>query len=73
LEGNRRHQPNRHRDREAAPVQLSPRALVRRQHPWTCTACPVHDPRTGELLGIVDINGLAETIHRPPVALVARR
>jgi hypothetical protein len=56
---------------EAAPVQLfSAEHFVRRQHPWTCTACPVHDPRTGELLGIVDITGLAETIHPTTVALV---
>src|SRR5882757_4362195 len=28
---------------EAAPVQLfSAEHFVRRQHPWTCTACPVH-------------------------------
>jgi GAF domain len=25
--------------------------------PWTCTAAPIHDPLTGELLGIVDLTG----------------
>jgi hypothetical protein len=56
---------------EAAPVQLfSAEHFVRRQHPWTCTACPVHDPRTGELLGVVDVTGLAETVHPTTVALV---
>ncbi|MGW2188821.1 GAF domain-containing protein [Streptomyces sp. NPDC001667] len=25
--------------------------------PWTCAAAPVHDPRTGRLLGAVDITG----------------
>jgi hypothetical protein len=26
-------------------------------HPWSCTAVPVHDPATGEILGVVDITG----------------
>jgi hypothetical protein len=25
--------------------------------PWTCAAAPVHDPRTQELLGVIDITG----------------
>jgi len=25
--------------------------------PWTCTAAPIHDPVTGDLLGIVDLTG----------------
>ncbi|MEU5051609.1 GAF domain-containing protein [Streptomyces sp. NPDC021096] len=29
----------------------------RRVQPWTCAAAPVHDPRTGRLLGAVDITG----------------
>jgi hypothetical protein len=44
--------------------------FVRSHHAWTCTACPVHDPRTGELLGVVDVSGPAETIHPTTVALV---
>jgi hypothetical protein len=56
---------------EAAPVQLfSAEHFVRRQHPWTCTASPLHDPRTGELLGVVDVSGPAETVHPTTVALV---
>ncbi|GAA3310171.1 hypothetical protein GCM10020295_76520 [Streptomyces cinereospinus] len=31
--------------------------FVRRAHPWTCAAAPVHDPRTGRVLGAVDITG----------------
>ena len=31
--------------------------FVRSHHVWTCTACPVHDPRTGDLLGVVDVSG----------------
>lgn len=56
---------------EAAPVQLfSAEHFVRDQHPWVCTACPLHDPRTGELLGVVDISGAAATVHPAMVALV---
>jgi hypothetical protein len=56
---------------EAAPVQIfSAEHFVRSQHAWTCTACPVHDPRTGELLGVVDVSGSAETVHPMTVALV---
>lgn len=56
---------------EAAPVQMfAAEHFVRTHHVWTCTACPVHDPRTGELLGVVDVSGPAETIHPTTVALV---
>ncbi len=56
---------------EAAPVQMfGAEHFVRSHHVWTCTACPVHDPRTGELLGVVDVSGPAETIHPTTVALV---
>ena len=40
------------------------------QHPWYCTAAPLHDPRTGELLGIVDVSGPAMTLHPAIIALV---
>lgn len=56
---------------ERAPVQVfSAEHFVRSHHAWTCTACPVHDPRTGELLGVVDVSGSAETVHPMTVALV---
>ena len=56
---------------ERAAVQLfSAEHFARNQHPWTCTACPVHDPRTGELLGVVDLSGPARTVHPTTVALV---
>ncbi|WP_228002600.1 GAF domain-containing protein [Nocardia australiensis] len=57
---------------EAAPVQLfSGEHFEQHQHPWYCTAAPIHDPRSGELLGIVDISGPAMTLHPTIAALVA--
>jgi hypothetical protein len=57
---------------EAAPVQLfAAEHFVRTHHVWTCTACPVHDPRSGELLGVVDVSGPAHTVHPTTVALVS--
>ncbi|PWJ24646.1 GAF domain-containing protein [Branchiibius hedensis] len=56
---------------EQAPVQLfSAEHFEQRQHPWYCTAAPVHDPRDGSLLGIVDVSGPAMTLHPALVALV---
>ncbi|MCX5307570.1 GAF domain-containing protein [Streptomyces sp. NBC_00160] len=40
------------------PVQVfGAEHFSRRAHPWTCAAAPVCDPRTGRLLGAVDITG----------------
>jgi hypothetical protein len=56
---------------ERAAVQLfSAEHFQRSLHPWTCAAAPVHDPRTGALLGVVDISGPAATVHPAAVALV---
>ncbi len=56
---------------EAAPVQLfSAEHFEEGQIPWYCTASPIHDPRTGELLGVVDVSGPALTLHPALVALV---
>jgi hypothetical protein len=30
---------------------------------WTCAAAPVHDPETGEVLGIVDLTSRMSTVH----------
>jgi signal transduction histidine kinase len=30
---------------------------------WTCSAAPVHDPDTGEILGVIDLTGLEKTVH----------
>ncbi|MDN5934236.1 MAG: GAF domain-containing protein [Pseudonocardia sp.] len=56
---------------EASPVQLfSAEHFEQQQHPWYCTAAPMHDPRTGALLGIVDVSGPALTLHPAVLALV---
>ena len=56
---------------EAAPVELfSAEHFEHQQHPWYCTACPIHDPRTGGLLGVVDVSGPALTLHPALGALV---
>jgi hypothetical protein len=56
---------------EAAPVQLfSAEHFEPAQHAWYCSAHPVHDPRTGDLLGIVDVSGPALTLHPAIGALV---
>lgn len=49
---------------EAAPVQLfSAEHFEQLQHPWYCSATPVHDPWTGRLLGVIDVSGPAFTLH----------
>jgi len=56
---------------EAAPVQLfSAEHFEQAQHPWYCTAAPIHHPVTGELLGVVDVSGPALTLHPVIGALV---
>ncbi|MFF5403444.1 GAF domain-containing protein [Streptomyces misionensis] len=40
------------------PVQVfAAEHFTRRVQPWTCVAAPVHDPRTGRVLGAVDVTG----------------
>ncbi|MBF6358856.1 GAF domain-containing protein [Nocardia farcinica] len=56
---------------EAEPVQLvAGEHFEQSQHPWYCTAAPVHDPRTGELIGVVDVSGPALTLHPTITALI---
>jgi hypothetical protein len=39
-------------------------------HGWTCSAAPLHDPATGELLGVLDLSGPLQTAHPHSLALV---
>ncbi|MFT4125930.1 MAG: GAF domain-containing protein [Gordonia sp. (in: high G+C Gram-positive bacteria)] len=44
--------------------------FVRTHHSWTCTGAPIRSPRTGTVLGVVDVSGPAATIHPTTLALV---
>ncbi len=37
---------------------------------WTCSAAPIHDPASGEVIGIVDLTARMETVHPHTLALV---
>jgi GAF domain len=41
------------------------------QHAWWCSAAPIHDPASGEVLGVVDLSGPMSTAHPVSLALVA--
>jgi hypothetical protein len=56
------------------PVQIfSAEHVVEAVHPWTCSAAPIHDPRTGEVIGVVDLTAGLRTQHPHtlPVAALA--
>ncbi|MBD0740878.1 GAF domain-containing protein [Streptomyces sp. CBMA152] len=56
---------------EDRPVQVFAAEHFRRPvHPWTCAAAPLHDPRTGRLLGAVDITGGDGLAHPHSLAFV---
>jgi len=38
---------------------------------WTCSAAPIHDPDTGELLGIIDLTGDFSTVHPHSLAVAS--
>jgi GAF domain len=44
--------------------------LVRTYQAWTCAACPVHDPDTGEIVGVIDVTGPVPGFHPSTMALV---
>ncbi|MET7359997.1 GAF domain-containing protein [Streptomyces sp. NPDC005562] len=53
------------------PVQVfAAEHFMRRVQPWTCAAAPVHDPRTGRLIGAVDITGGDGLAHPHSLAFV---
>ncbi|MGH3951296.1 MAG: GAF domain-containing protein, partial [Pseudonocardiaceae bacterium] len=54
------------------PMQVySAEHYVRTHHAWTCACAPLHDPRSGKLLGAVDLSGPAATVNPMTLALVA--
>ncbi|MFL0290484.1 GAF domain-containing protein [Mycobacterium sp. SMC-18] len=44
--------------------------FARLVQPWTCTAVPVHDPTTGELIGCVDLTGDSQIASAQTLGLV---
>lgn len=53
------------------PVQIfSAEHYLRSQHGWTCAGAPIRDPRTGRVLGVVDLSGPAATAHPTNLMLV---
>ncbi|WP_160667507.1 GAF domain-containing protein [Pseudarthrobacter sp. ATCC 49987] len=54
-----------------APAQLfSAEHLVRTHHDWACTASPIRDPLTGEVLGVLDVSGSFESVTPDSLRLV---
>ncbi|MFE5394348.1 GAF domain-containing protein [Streptomyces sp. NPDC056568] len=46
------------------PVQVfASEHFVRSQATWTCAGAPISDPRSGRLLGVVDVSGPLTTMH----------
>jgi transcriptional regulator of acetoin/glycerol metabolism len=55
---------------ESRPVQIhGAEHFCTQVQRWTCAAVPVHDPSDGELLGVVDISGPANTFNPQSLAL----
>jgi hypothetical protein len=53
------------------PVQIfSAEHLIAAVHPWTCAAAPIHDPGSGELIGVVDLTADLRTAHPHTLSLV---
>jgi hypothetical protein len=36
---------------------------------WTCSAAPIHDPDTGDVLGVIDLTGDLSTVHPHSLAV----
>lgn len=54
------------------PVQIfSAEHFNRLLHGWTGAAAPVHDPVSGELLGVIDLSGSFRTAHPHTLVLVS--
>ncbi len=54
------------------PVQIfSAEHYSRIVHPWQCSGAPIHDPATGEILGVIDLTGHLRTAHPHTLSLVA--
>lgn len=53
------------------PSQLfSAEHLVRTHHDWACTAAPIRDPFTGEVVGVLDVSGPFESVTPDSLRMV---
>jgi transcriptional regulator of acetoin/glycerol metabolism len=53
------------------PAQLfSAEHLVRTHHDWACTAAPIRDPFTGEVVGVLDVSGPFESVTPDSLRMV---
>lgn len=53
------------------PVQIfSAEHFSRTVHPWQCSGAPIHDPDTGDILGVIDLTGHLKTAHPHTLSLV---
>lgn len=53
------------------PVQIfSAEHFNRKVHPWQCSGAPIHDPDTGEIVGVIDLTGHLQTAHPHTLSLV---
>ncbi|MFF5205150.1 GAF domain-containing protein [Streptosporangium sp. NPDC000396] len=53
------------------PVHIfSAEHMVRVLHVWSCSAAPIVDPDSGDVLGCIDISGTMRALHPATVALV---
>lgn len=54
-----------------APVQIFASEHFRGTvQPWSCTAVPIHDPRTGRILGVLDVTGRDHVASPQALAMV---
>ena len=54
-----------------APAQLfSAEHLVRTHHDWACTAAPIRDPYSGEVVGVLDVSGPFESVTPDSLRMV---
>lgn len=53
------------------PVQVAGAEHFRHTvRPWSCAAAPIHDPRNGSILGVLDVTGAAGAIGPQTLAMV---
>ncbi|QCO97176.1 GAF domain-containing protein [Arthrobacter sp. 24S4-2] len=54
-----------------SPAQLfSAEHLVRTHHDWACTAAPIRDPFSGEVVGVLDVSGPFESVTPDSLRMV---